>query len=245
MLKKLFYIAVVLFLYSCATERPTGNTEAEVIYKEAQELMEGGRYLLAIEKVNLIKTQFPYSFYASYAELLYADILFEQDNFEEAAGTYILFKDFHPKHKKVEYVHYRIAESYFRQLPSTFDRDLSVADQAISFYEDLVQKFPNTNYKKEAIEKINKCKKMKRDREQYIADFYFKTEVYDSAVYRYNEILKTYREKDLRVHSIVRLVQSFAFLKNKEECHNNFNLYQSELSGKRLDELKEVVKTCK
>lgn len=244
-MKSLLALILVQLLFSCAQQRPQGVTEAEVVYKEAQDLVKAGRYLLAIEKVNIIKTQFPYSFYASYAELLYADILFEQENFEEAAGSYILFKDFHPKHKKVEYVHYRIAESYYQQLPSTFDRDLSSADMAIQYFEALVQQFPGTEFQKEAVEKINKCKKMKRDREQYIADFYFKTEVYESAAYRYRKILETYRDRGLRDHSIVRSINSYAFLKKPQECQNTFSKYKAELKKDILTKAQKALENCK
>ena len=123
--KILSSLLLVFVLASCSTVRPKGKTEAEVLFLEAKFLIEDGRYLMATEKLNSIRSQFPYSYYATHAELLQADILFEQDNYVEAAAAYILFKDFHPRHKKMAYVVWRIAESFNNQRPPTYDRDLS------------------------------------------------------------------------------------------------------------------------
>ncbi|MFT6604810.1 MAG: outer membrane protein assembly factor BamD, partial [Bacteriovoracaceae bacterium] len=125
------FLFASLFLASCSSTRPSGKTEAEVLYKEAQMLVDDGRYLMATEKLNSLRSQFPYSYFATHAELLQADILFDQENFVEAAAAYILFKDFHPRHKKISYVVWRIAESFNNQRPASYDRDLSPLYEAI------------------------------------------------------------------------------------------------------------------
>ena len=178
-------------LIGCSTKRPTGSTEAEILYKESMRMMEKGRYLLASEKLNTIKSKYPYSYYSSKAELLLADILFKQDNFLQAASAYIIFKDFHPKHKKVPYVIWQIAESYFNQMPEDHDRDLSPGYEALKYYSELVTKFPKSKYVKLSYSKVKKCESLIRKKEKYIADFYFKTKVYDSAIFRYKLILST------------------------------------------------------
>jgi outer membrane protein assembly factor BamD len=122
---KFFVLSFSLIVISCATKRPTGSTEAEVLFKEAKDLISKSRYIQATEKLNSIRSQYPYSFYATHAELLQADILFSQENYAEAASAYILFRDFHPKYTELGYVIFRISESFYRQLPSTYDRDLS------------------------------------------------------------------------------------------------------------------------
>lgn len=102
-----------------------GSTKAEILFKEAKDLISKSRYIQATEKLNSIRSQYPYSYYATHAELLQADILFSQENYAEAASAYILFRDFHPKYNELGYVIFRISESFYRQLPTTFDRDLS------------------------------------------------------------------------------------------------------------------------
>jgi outer membrane protein assembly factor BamD len=187
----LFLIIVVcLFIgTSCSSKRPEGITEAEVLYKEALDMMKDGRHILATERLNTLRSQYPYSFYATHAELLQADILYEQENFTEAASAYIVFKDFHPKHQQLNYVIWRIAESFYNQLPGGFDKDLTSGVEATKYYEEIIRLYPSSEFVPEAREKMAVINSLLVQREKYIADFYFRTKVYDAARFRYILIL--------------------------------------------------------
>lgn len=204
------YILIVLSLLviSCATKRPQGQTEAEVLFKEAKELIGKSRYIQATEKLNAIRSQYPYSFYATHAELLQADILFAQENYAEAAAAYILFRDFHPKYEELGYVIFRISESFYRQLPETYDRDLSAGVEAIKYYNELIMTYSNTEYVKDAHARIAKIEDMIEKKEIYIADFYFKTKDFLAAKARYEDILKTLKNEEERPRIMARIEES-------------------------------------
>lgn len=239
-------IALILLLaaFGCSTERPKGKTQAEVLYKEAQTLMDDGRYILATEKLNQLRNQYPYSFYATPSELMQADILYKQENFVESAAAYLLFKDFHPKHEKMPYVVFMTAESYYQQIPDTFDRDLQPAFEAIKYYREVKLRFPSSKYAKDADKKVKKAEGMIRDKEQYIADFYFKTEVYEAARWRYLHILDNFQDKDLVNHSMERVILSSYHMKDYEKCDLFIGKYSQKIS-KKSNELKDVIKICK
>lgn len=190
----IWLIVILTVLFSCSSERPQGATEAEILYKEAKELIGKSRYIQANEKLNSIRSQYPYSFYATPAELLQADVLFSQESYAEAASAYILFRDFHPKHAEIPYVVFRISESFYRQLPTTFDRDLSAGVEAIKYYNELLQNYANTDYVKDASARITQIEAMLEKKQIYIADFYFKTKDYEAAKARYEEILKSIKD---------------------------------------------------
>jgi len=207
--------------------------------------MDEGRYLLATERLNTIRSQYPYSYYATHAELLQADILFLQENYVEAAAAYILFKDFHPKHTQMNYVIWKIAESFFNQLPSTYDRDLSAGFEAMKYYEELITKYTDSQYVEDAKNKIRICKNMIEMKEKYIADFYFRTEVYDSARFRYLKILDTIDDKEIRAHAMVRIVESSLHLGKYEECISYYDQFNILVSGDNKEYMEKNVKTCK
>ena len=50
----LIAIAASCLMLSCAQEQIQGKTEAEILYKEAQDFIKDGRYILANEKLNLL-----------------------------------------------------------------------------------------------------------------------------------------------------------------------------------------------
>lgn len=248
---RLFSFFLLVLLFGCGSSRPTGKTEAEVIYKEALELKEDGRYLLAVERLNTIRSKYPYSYYAVYAELLNADILFDQKNYIEAASSYIIFRDFHPQHKKIPYVVWRIAESFYNQLPSTFDRDLSSGIEAIKYYKELIQKYPQSPYTKDAPSRIEVCEKMIEKKNRYIADFYFKTEVYDAARYRYLDILKEFprpHSPSLRDHAMLRIMEISLKLKTSQDCKKYFNQFKNQFkevaTSDLIAKMKGVYEEC-
>jgi outer membrane protein assembly factor BamD len=236
---KILSLLTILILVSCASDKPKGKTEAEILYKEAKILMDDERYILATEKLNNLKNQYPYSYYATPAELMQADILFLQENYVEAAAAYLLFRDFHPKHEKIAYVIYKIAESYYLQLPDTDDRDLEPAVEAIKYYDELLTKYASSSYTKDAKKKINECKTRLMNKEKYVADFYFKTESYEAARWRYLDSLNLFTDKKYRSHSMKRVVLSTYFLKEYEKCiayANNYSQHLEKSDRKKVDE---------
>lgn len=206
--------------------------------------MEDGRYLLATEKLNTIRSQYPYSFFATHAELLQADILFKQESFVEASAAYSIFKDLHPRNEKIDYVIYKLAESYYNQLPSTFDRDLTPANEAIKYYNELLNRYPNSEYVKGSQDKIATCKDLLMKKEKYIADFYFKTEVYDSAKYRYLTILKEFNDPEIKDHAMLRILKSSLNLKEYRDCANYYDVYSNSISEKNAKNLKSIYNEC-
>lgn len=205
---KLLLLIASLLVISCATKRPEGQTEAEVLFKEAKELVAKSRYIQATEKLNAIRSQYPYSFYATHAELLQADILFSQENYAESAAAYILFRDFHPKYEQLGYVVFRISESFYRQLPETFDRDLSAGVEAIKYFNELISTYSNTEYVKDAQKRITQIEDMLEKKEIYIADFYFKTKDFYAAKIRYQDILTTLKDESERPRIMARIEES-------------------------------------
>ena len=239
----LLFLLLTIFT-SCSTPRPKGKTEAEVLYQEAQTLIENGRFILATEKLNRIRSKYPYSYYATFAELLSADVLFKQENYAEAAAAYIVFKDFHPKHKKADYVLWMIGESFYNQMPDTYDRDLSSGFEAIKYYKELKRIHKESDYAKKADEKIAKCEEMIRLKEKYIADFYFKTEVFDAARFRYENIIEEFQEPAIRSHAIIRSIEASKELQDPDYCRKNKEVYAQLLMKDRVEDFNEAVTEC-
>ena len=243
---KSFIFLALLVLASCSSDKPKGKSEAEVLYKEAQELMKADRFILATEKLNQIKTQHPYSFYATPAELMLADVQYKQESYIESAASYLLFRDFHPKHEQIAYVVFMIAESYYRQLPSTIDRDLESGTEALKFYEELISKYPADPNVEKARSRINKITKMLREKDYYIADFYFKTEVWQAARWWYQDILERYKEGDpIPHHAMVRMVGASNQMKKWDECLALVEKFTPIVDKESQEKIKSWERLCK
>lgn len=188
---------VSALLIGCSSIDKIDTSTPEGAYQLAQEYERDERYDEAAQRFQEVRTKFPYSKFSTMAELKVADVHFKREAFVEAQAAYQLFKDFHPKHPQIDYVTFRLGLSYFNQLPSTIDRDLAVADKAILYFDEVTTSYPNSQYVAEAKEKKAAALRMLAEKELYIADFYMKRKTYDSALTRYEFLLKTYPNSGL------------------------------------------------
>jgi len=176
----------------CSTTETRDASTPEGAYQIAEDLAKDERYEEAIAKFQDIKNKFPYSRFATMSELKIADLHYDREAFVEAQSAYQLFKEFHPKHPQSDYVTFRLAMSYYKQLPSTIDRDLTLADKAVLYFDEVINSFSESQYVKESKENKENALKMQAQKEMYVADFYAKRNFYDSALKRYEQVLKVY-----------------------------------------------------
>ena len=152
----------------CSSAEKLDTATPEGAYKAAEELEKDERYEEAIQKFTEVKNKHPYSRFATLAEMHIADVQFKREAYIEAQNAYQLFKDFHPKHPQADYVTFRLGLSYFNQLPSTIDRDLSLADKSILYFDEVINSFPSSQYVAEAKTKRDAALKMLGDKERNV-----------------------------------------------------------------------------
>lgn len=183
----LFALAV-----GCSSKEKYDSSTPEGAFKQAEEYEKDERYDEAVAKYTDVKNKFPYSKLATEAELKIGDVHYLREAFVEAQSAYQLFKEFHPKHPRSDYVTFRLGMSYFNQLPSTIDRDLSVAEKSILYFDEVINSYSSSSHVAEAKKNRLAALKMLAEKEMYIANFYSKREKFDSALKRYETILKQY-----------------------------------------------------
>jgi len=192
----LFFVTAVLA--GCALpEKKTENPEQ--LYITGVERLTAGRNLLftasdyegAEEAFKKIKENYSFSIYAPLAELRLADIHFEREEYEEAIAEYNEFLALHPKHDDVPYAFYQLGLSYFSQIKGV-DREQSVVEKALSYFETLEAGYPASEYAKDASEKIAKCKETLAGHEFYVGIYYYKNKQYKGAAERFKRSLERF-----------------------------------------------------
>lgn len=205
----IFSLILNFALVGCSSDEKKSDT-AEGAFALAQEFDKNERYDEAIRRYQEVKNKFPYSKFATQAELAMADAYYKQESFPEAQVSYQTFKELHPKHSNIDYVTFRLAMSFFMQLPETIDRDLALTASAILYFDELVLRYPNSTHVQEAKEKKIECLKKLAGKEEYIADFYFIRKKYDSALNRYEGLIKTYPNLGFEAKALSRAAISAA-----------------------------------
>jgi outer membrane protein assembly factor BamD len=110
----------------------------------------------------------------------------------------------------------------------------------------LIRTFSSSEYVASAKEKIASTKKMIVDKEKYIADFYYKTKVYDAALYRYLDIIRTINDLATVEHAMVRVLMTTTKLEDGVNCKRYFNQFSrvSGISAETKDRLNEAGTKC-
>ena len=236
-LKLLFILTIFQLFVACATDDNKAETP-EGAFKVAQEFEEADRYEIAIQKYADVKNKFPYSSYATLAELAIADVQYKRESYPEAQIAYQNFRDLHPKHAKIDYVIFKTGMSYYMQLPETIDRDLTLAQDAIYSFNEIIKSFPNSTHLKEARDNREKAYIMLVEKELYIADFYFKQKKYDSALNRYETAYRKYSGFGYDPRSILGAARAAEKLSDTKKQKQYTALLLSKFSNS--DEAKKV-----
>lgn len=178
-------------LFGCASSEKNLNTP-EGLFAQAKEYESSERFEIAIAKYNDVKNKFPYSALALEAELAIADAQYTRENYVDAQIAYQNFRDLHPKHPKIDYVIYKTGMSYYMQLPETIDRDLTLGNDVIYHFDEIIKSFPRSEFVKDAKEKRQDVYNRLAEKELYIADFYLKQEKFGAALRRYELCITKY-----------------------------------------------------
>ncbi len=184
---------VSIFASGCSSADIDENDPAALM-KETEEDIGASRYILALEKLQKVKNQHPYSKQAVDAQLRIADVYFLQDNFAEAAATYEAFRDLHPKHPKLPYAAYRVGLAFYSDLPGNHARDLSAGFKAQDAFKDYLAHYPTDANAADATAKLTETRNILAGKEMYIADFYFKHEMWEAAKGRYSKVVNQYAD---------------------------------------------------
>ncbi len=211
-----------VLLSGCASEEKNLST-AEGAFNYAKEFEDAERYEIALTKYADVKNKFPYSHLATEAELAIADVHYKRESFAEAQVSYQNFRDLHPKHPKIDYVVYKIAMSYYSQLPETFDRDLSLGSDAIYHFDEVIKSYPKSTFASECKEKRDETFQKMTEKELYIADFYLKQKKYTAALRRFESTLQKYSGFGFDPRAHLGAARSAKALDNssKQKYHSN------------------------
>jgi len=165
----------------------------EVMAKEGIEQLKKKNYIDAAETFTKLKDRYPYSEEALLAQIKLADSLYYNKKYDEAQQAYKEFEKLHPTNRAIPYVIYQQGMSYYRQR-ATIDRDQTFTQKAIAEFRRLQKKFPRSEYGLKAEKYMFRCREELAEHEFYIADFYFRTKRYSSALDRFQALSQDYPE---------------------------------------------------
>ena len=81
---------------------------------------------------------------------------YEAGNYDDCVSAARRYMTLHPGSPDAAYANYLMAASYYDQIPDV-TRDQDETDKAVAALEDVVKRYPNTEYATKAKEKLAVC----------------------------------------------------------------------------------------
>ncbi|MDQ1333189.1 MAG: outer membrane protein assembly factor BamD [Thermodesulfobacteriota bacterium] len=188
-------ICILLLLNGCAVWHSIFGDEENLtpaeLMTQGMEEFNDGDFEAAAEIFQKIKDRYPYSKFATRAELKMADAQYEKGLFDEAYDSYTEFEKLHPKNPDVPYVMFQKGMCNFRRV-STIDRDQSYTREAKEVFERLIKMYRKSPYAERARRKVRECYIKLAEHEVYVGDYYFKMGKYRPALDRYLYLIEHY-----------------------------------------------------
>ena len=218
-------VLVLLFifgLFGCSTspdaDDPTAGWTAEEIYEEAKAELDNGQYETAIQYFERLESRFPYGIYAERAQLEVAYAYYKYNEPESAILAAERFIKLHPNHPNVDYAYYlrglasfdadqSFMNRIFRQDPT--ERDPKAARRAFAYYGELVRKFPNSEYSREAINRMYDLRDGLAQYETHVIRYYLKRKAYVAVVNRASYILENYQKTAYVPDALGAMVEAY------------------------------------
>ena len=206
-LAAVFVLAVSIA--ACGGKKKQGGVDQDLAQQQLEELyrkgklaLDRGNYGFAIDYYRAIEAAYPYGELTEQAKL---DMLFAFDKtnqVEQAIEAADNFIKLYPTHKNVEYAYYMKGVASFEKKTGRLDkfvrgggktiRDPKPLRDSESAFEELIKRYPNSVYAKDAQQRIVYIRNALAERELHVAQFYFDSETYVAAVNRCKTIVFKY-----------------------------------------------------
>jgi outer membrane protein assembly factor BamD len=187
-------VALCALLAGCAFfggGRPDTVRPAGVLYEDGERLLLQGKYEAARDLFQRIVERHPESDLVPVARFLVGETFYRAGEYDKAGPEFEAFVTLYPGHQIADLGQYRLARSYFDAMPS-LERDQAIASRALEEFRKLIRLYPESRYAPDALVKIDASRLRLAQKEMWVADFYVRQGKLESALSRYDAVLKDY-----------------------------------------------------
>lgn len=194
--------------------RPVGD-----IFAEAEGNLENGSYISAAKGFDDVERLYPYSSLAKTAMILSAESYYRAGKYEEARLAAQRYLEFFPSDSDAAYAQYIIGLSYYDQI-SDVGRDQGDTLQAAQALREVVERYPNSEYARDARLKYDLTQDNLAGKEMQIGRYYLGRKHYISAINRFRRVVELYSTTSQVPEALHRLVESYLGLGLTKEAQN-------------------------
>jgi outer membrane protein assembly factor BamD len=211
-------VAAGLLLSSCGTTEETYvERPVDEIYNEAFDTLEGGDPKKAAKLFDEVERQHPYSRWSTKAQLMAAYSYYAAQEYDQAVAAADRFIELSPANPDVPYAYYLKGLAYYEQI-SDIHRDQEMTEKAKKSFEDLIKRFPDSEYARDANIKIELCNDHLAGKEMVVGRYYLRQRYYLAAINRFKTVIDEYQTTTHAPEALLRLTEAYTALGLTEEA---------------------------
>jgi outer membrane protein assembly factor BamD len=229
MAKRLLLIAVLCAFFltpltGCASLKGSSDDSAvdkqepvEKMYNKAAASLDDGEFSEAARLFDEVERDHPYSQWATRAQLMAGYAHYKNLKYDEAVLALDRFIDLHPGDESIAYAWYLKALCFYEQI-SDVRRDQKMTALALESLKQVVERFPDSRYAKDATLKIDLTTDHLAGKEMEIGRFYLARKQYQAAVNRFLKVVDAYQTTTHVPEALHRLTECYLALGIVEEA---------------------------
>jgi outer membrane protein assembly factor BamD len=193
-----------------------GPKDDPVLDEPADKLYNEGLYLLnekrdikgAAKKFDEVDRQHPYSEWARKSLIMSAYAYYEAGAYDDSIGAARRYIQLHPGSPDAAYAQFLIGSSYFDQIRD-ISRDQDRTEKAIATLDEVIRKFPDTEYAASAKRKIAIARDQLAGKEIMLGRYYLERRDYTGAINRFKVVVTRYQTTRHVEEALLRLTESY------------------------------------
>jgi outer membrane protein assembly factor BamD len=194
---------------------PTGPVEE--LYNNGVDALNARRFTTAGDQFAAVEQNYPYSTWAVNAQLMSGYSLYLQNKYTDAIGTLDRFIQLHPVHRDIAYAYYLRSLCYYEQI-ADIARDQKGTEQAMNALREVVTRFPDTAYARDAKLKIDLCVDHLAGKEMEIGRYYQNQNLYEAAIGRFQRVVDDFQTTNHVPEALARLTEIYLALGLKDQA---------------------------
>jgi outer membrane protein assembly factor BamD len=212
-------VALLCLVGACSSDDDIVYEERPVdeLYNEAMDAMQAGNFQGASRLFDEVERQHPYSPWATKAQLMAAYAFYRGEQYDEAVAALDRFVQLHPANPDVPYAHYLKGLCYYEQI-SDVSRDQEMTDQARQSFEELVSRYPDSQYSRDGKVKLDLIYDHLAGKEMAIGRYYQHQGQYLASINRFKRVIDGYQTTTHVPEALHRLVEAYSALGLNEEA---------------------------
>ena len=185
---------------------------ADKLYNEGLYLLNAKRDLkTAAKRFEEVDRQHPYSDWARKSQLMAAYAYYESGAYEECITSARRYIQLHPGSPDAAYAQFLIGSSYFDQIRDV-TRDQDRTERAIAALDEVVRKYPQSEYAVSAKRKIDVARDQLAGREMMVGRYYMERRDHAGAINRFKMVVTRYQTTRHVEEALLRLTEAYLSL---------------------------------